>query len=134
MFLGAMAATSTRIRRWSILGLATEPPPGDRHQEGWFGYRAREKAFRMASGGEDGCKLARDPELHREILELLHTWIEGQDLSEKGIMDQLLLIRAILEAAGDPDREFLRRAEQGLPLGILEGLPRTPHVFEEQTS
>eukprot|EP00439_Symbiodinium_sp_Y106_P085202 s1629_g27.t2 len=44
------------------------------------------------------------------------------------------LLRAILEAAGDPDRDFLRRAEEGLPLGILEGLPRTPHVFEEQTS
>eukprot|EP00439_Symbiodinium_sp_Y106_P007140 s5626_g1.t1 len=37
-------------------------------------------------------------------------------------------------AADDPDRDFLRRAEEGLPLGILEGLPRTPHVFEEQTS
>ena len=39
-----------------------------------------------------------------------------------------------MEAADDPDRDFLRRAEEGLPLGILEGLPRTPHVFEEQTS
>ena len=44
----------------------------------------------------------------------------------------LRLLRAMLEAAGDPDREFLRQAEDGLPVGILDPLPRTPHVFEEQ--
>ena len=38
----------------------------------------------------------------------------------------------MLEAAGDPDRDFLRQAEEGLPVGILDPLPRTPHVFEEQ--
>ena len=42
---------------------------------------------------------------------------------------RLRLLRAILDAAGYPDREFL-----GLPLGILERLPRTPPVFEEQSS
>ena len=41
-------------------------------------------------------------------------------------------MRALLEAADDQDREFLGRAEEGLPLGILEPLPRTPHMFEEQ--
>ena len=44
----------------------------------------------------------------------------------------LKLLRAMLEAAGDPDRDFLRQAEEGLPVGILDPLPRTPHVFEEQ--
>ena len=38
----------------------------------------------------------------------------------------------MLEAAGDLDRDFLRQAEEGLPVGILDPLPRTPHVFEEQ--
>ena len=38
----------------------------------------------------------------------------------------------MLEAAGDPGRDFLRQAEEGLPVGILDPLPRTPHVFEEQ--
>ncbi|CAE7939626.1 unnamed protein product, partial [Symbiodinium necroappetens] len=42
------------------------------------------------------------------------------------------LLRAMLEAAGDPDRDFLRQAEDGLPVGILDPLPRTPHVFAEQ--
>ncbi|CAE7346838.1 DSK1 [Symbiodinium sp. KB8] len=68
------------------------------------------EAFRMAAGGEHGCSLAKNEKLQ----------------------SQLRLLRGLLEAAGDPDREFLRRAEEGLPLGILEQLPRTPHVFEEQ--
>ena len=34
-----------------------------------------------------------------------------------------------LQAAGDPDRDFLLPAEEGLPVGMLEPLPRTPHVF-----
>ena len=38
----------------------------------------------------------------------------------------------MLQAADDPDRDFLLKAEKGLPVGILEPLPRTPHVFEEQ--
>ena len=92
-------------------------------------------------GGENS--LVRDSQLHEELLQLLQKWlrIEGQDLSEKDLLAippgqplRLRLLRAILEAAGDPDRDFLRRAEDGLPLGILEGLPRTPHVLEEQTS
>ena len=49
---------------------------------------------------------------------------EGQPL-------RLNLIRAILQAADDPDRDFLLQAEVGLPVGILEPLPRTPQVFEK---
>ena len=41
---------------------------------------------------------------------------------------RLKLIRALIEAADDPDRDFLLQA-----VGILHPLPRTPHVFEEQT-
>ena len=122
--------------------MATRQNPGDRDQADIGSEEELEKeAFRMAEGGEEGCRLARDPEPQKEILELLKTWIEGQDLSEPGLLEipegqplRLRLLRAILEAADDPDRDFLRRAEEGLPLGILEGLPRTPHVFEEQTS
>ena len=60
-------------------------------------------------------------------------------MGEEGLLDvatgqplHLRLLRAMLEAAGDPDRDFLRQAEEGLPVGILDPLPRTPHVFEEQ--
>ena len=97
------------------------------------------EAFRMAAGGEKGCTLASDPELHRQLRELWKDWLEAQDLGEPGLLDvapgqplHLRLLRAMLEAAGDPDRDFLRQAEEGLPVGILDPLPRTPHVFEEQ--
>ena len=97
------------------------------------------EAFRMAAGGERGCTLASDPELHRQLRELWKDWLEAQDLGEPGLLDvapgqplHLKLLRAMLEAAGDPDRDFLRQAEEGLPVGILDPLPRTPHVFEEQ--
>ncbi|CAE7794108.1 unnamed protein product [Symbiodinium sp. CCMP2456] len=36
------------------------------------------------------------------------------------------------QAPGDPDRELLRQAEEGLPVGVLDPLPRTPRVFEKQ--
>ena len=62
----------------------------------------------MAAGGEKGCSLAGDPELHRQLRELWKDWLEAQDLGEPGL------------------------AEEGLPVGILDPLPRTPHVFEEQ--
>ena len=79
------------------------------------------EAFRMAAGGEQGCSLASDPELQSR----------GPGSVGAGAARSALL-RAMLEAAGDPDREFLRQAEDGLPVGILDPLPRTPHVFEEQ--
>ena len=96
--------------------------------------RALEReAFRMAAGGEHGCSLAKNEKLQSQLRQ------EAQDLGEEELLHQaegkplyLRLLRGLLEAAGDPDREFLRRAEEGLPLGILEQLPRTPHVFEEQ--
>ena len=73
------------------------------------------EAFRMAAGGEKGCTLASDPELHRQLRELWKDWLEAQDLGEPGLLDvapgqplHLRLLRAMLEAAGDPDRDFLR--------------------------
>ena len=96
------------------------------------------EAFRMASSGEEGCKLVNS-ELQEAILKILGDWIQAQDLGAQGLLEKapgqplhLRLIRAILQAADDPDRDFLLRAERGLSVGILELLPRTPHVFEEQ--
>ncbi|OLP78827.1 Polyadenylate-binding protein, cytoplasmic and nuclear [Symbiodinium microadriaticum] len=97
------------------------------------------EAFRVAAGGEQGCRLAKDEDLHRQLRQLWQEWLEAQDLGEPDLLHKaegqplyLRLMRALLEAADDPDREFLRRAEEGLPLGILEPLARNPHVFEEQ--
>ena len=53
------------------------------------------------------------------------SWIEAQDSAVPGLIDiaegqplRLKLIRAILQAADDPDRDFLLQAEIGLPVGI----------------
>ena len=45
------------------------------------------EAFRMAAGGEKGCTLASDPELHRQLRELWKDWLEAQDLGEPGLLD-----------------------------------------------
>ena len=97
------------------------------------------EAFRMAARGEQGCSLASDLELQSQLRQLWKEWLEAQDLSEPGLLEvpsgqplYLRLLHAMLEAAGDPDRDFLKQAEGGLPVGILDPLPRTPHVFEEQ--
>ena len=99
------------------------------------------EAFRMAAGGEKGCTLASDPELHRQLRELWKDWLEAQDLGDRGGATRPCTGAAAPPKAAtchargrrrDPDRDFLRQAEEGLPVGILDPLPRTPHVFEEQ--
>ena len=88
----------------------------------------------MAAGGEEGCRLVRDQRFIEELVDTMGSWIEAQDLAVPGLIDiaegqplRLRLMRAILQAADDPDRDFLLQAEIGLPVGILEPLPRTPH-------
>ena len=78
--------------------------------------------------------MARDEVLRNKLLEILCRWLEAQDLGEKDL-DRILenqplrlkLLRRLLEAAGDPDREFLREAEEGLPvknpLSVAEDAP-----------
>ena len=67
----------------------------------------------MAAGGEKGCTLASDLELHRQLRELWKDWLEAQVLGEAGLLNvaprqplHLKLLRAMLEATGDPDRGY----------------------------
>ena len=97
------------------------------------------EVFRMAAGGEEGCRLVRDRRFIEELVDTMGSWIEAQDLAVPGLTDiaegqplRLRLIRAILQAADDLDRDFLLQAEIGLLVTILQPLPRTPHVFEPQ--
>ena len=97
------------------------------------------EVFRMATGGEEGCKLLRNQSYIADIVIALCEWLDAQDLGCDGLSEispgqplRLRLIRALLQAADDPGRDFLLQAEKGLPVGILHPLPRTPHVFEEQ--
>ena len=70
---------------------------------------------------------------------MLRYWLAAQDLGKKDICEitedqlpRLILLRKILEAVGDPDREFLKNAEDELAVGIRYPLAWTPLVFEEQ--
>eukprot|EP00913_Durusdinium_trenchii_P009962 g9349.t1 len=51
---------------------------------------------------------------------------------EEGQPFFLGLMKEVLRKAGDPDWAFLEQAKTGFPLGVLNELPRTPEVFEEQ--
>lgn len=95
------------------------------------------ECFAMA-GGANGCRLVQDAHLREKILGLLAEFCQVKGNKEKplevavGQPFRLGLMRAILEIAGDADCEFLREAEDGLPLGVKHPLPRTPMAFERQ--
>ena len=61
------------------------------------------EVFRMAAGGEDGCRLVRDQRFIKELVDTMGSWTEAQDLAAPGLIDiaegqplRLKLIRAIL--------------------------------------
>ena len=75
----------------------------------------------MAIGGEKGCKLVQNEGYIGEIVATIGDWIDAQDLACPGLLDtapgqplKLRLTRAVLQAADDPDRDFLLQAEEGL--------------------
>ena len=83
-----------------------------------------EKDFRMAAGGEKGCTLVSDTDLHHQLRELWKGWLEAQDLGEEGLLDvapgqplHLRLLRAMLEAAGDRIGTSSGRLKRGYPSG-----------------
>ena len=92
------------------------------------------EAFRMARGGES-FSLVRDEAFLSDVRLALKQHLSlGADclVKAEGQPFFLRMIAGVLEKANDPDHEFLRRAEVGLPVGILESLPRTRAVFERQ--
>ena len=89
----------------------------------------------MATGGEDGCRLLRNQSYIADIVIALCEWLDAQDLGGEGLSEiavgqplRLRLIRALLQAADDPDRDFLLQAEKGLPVGILHPLYLEHHM------
>ena len=88
------------------------------------------EAFRMA------FKMVRDEEFISEVVEVFRGSL-GLDVEDVRVAEgqpfRLRLMRKMLESCGDPDFEFLEQAEEGLPLGILNDLPRTPAIYERQT-
>ena len=64
----------------------------------------------MAAGGERGCKLASDQELHHDLRKLWKSWLEGQDLSEPGLLEvapgPAPLATGIATPSGKPRRGY----------------------------
>eukprot|EP00439_Symbiodinium_sp_Y106_P034280 s5728_g4.t1 len=57
------------------------------------------EAFRMAAGGEQGCSLASDPELQSQLRQLWKEWLEAQDLSEPGLLEDSPRLRGTAKVA-----------------------------------
>ena len=85
---------------------------GEGRYESWrHGYVGK----RSLQHGEAGCKLVTDQRLIEELVDTVGSWIEDQDLAVVGLIDiaegqPLRLIRPILHAAQNPDRDFLLQA------------------------
>ena len=112
-----------------VMGHAGGPIPFDR------------VVFEMATKGEAGCSLVSDLVLHAAIRSAMieHLGAKGWEIGDldeisPGQPFRLRLMSALLRDAGDPDWQVLLDAQHGLPVGIKNPLPRTPEVYEEQTS
>ena len=97
--------------------------------------------FEMAAKGEAGCNLVQNQELKDGLVDLWRNMLQQEGYNTAGLADiaegqpfRLRLMEALLDRAGDPDHRFLLQGEKGYPVGVLQPLPRTPHMYEEQTS
>lgn len=97
--------------------------------------------FEMAAKGEEGCKLVKNDALSSQLVQLWCDGLHGEGYNTENIQHvaegqpfKLRLMEALLDRAGDPDHKFLLQGESGYPVGVLHPLPRTPHMYEEQTS
>ena len=110
--------------------------------EGCGGISKLDKAcFEMAVKGEQGCNLVKDENIRDKLLESMTSslekngWKVGEiDRISEGQPFRLRLMQALLQQLGDSDHKFLLDGEVGFPVGVLNPLPRTPHMYEEQTS
>jgi len=99
------------------------------------------ECFQMAAKGEQGCNLVRDQGLQSKLVDLWITLLGEEGYETEGLGEiadgqpfRLKLMQALSERAGDPDHRFLLQGQEGFPVGVLHQLPRTPHMYEEQTA
>ena len=110
--------------------------------EGCGGLSKLDKAcFEMAVKGEMGCSLVKDENVRSRLLAAMTSALEKQGWDIAGINRisdgqpfRLRLMQALLQQLGDSDHKFLLDGEVGFPVGVLNPLPRTPHMYEEQTT
>ena len=53
----------------------------------WLREELEREVFRMAAGGEEGCRLVRDQHFIEELVDTLASWIEAQDLAVPGLIE-----------------------------------------------
>ena len=97
--------------------------------------------FDMSVKGEAGCGMVKDEGLKELILYKMVEAISEQGVEVDGLLHiaegqpfRLRLMQKLLQLLGDSDHLFLLDGEVGYPVGVLNPLPRTPHMYEEQTS
>ena len=97
--------------------------------------------FEMAVKGDAGCGIVKDEQLKDKLrkfwISLLRKYGSTQEDLDHVATGQpffLRLIKELLAFGEDADREFLSQGEVGFPVGVLSPLPRTPHMYEEQSS
>ena len=97
--------------------------------------------FEMAAKGEEGCILVKNETVKQQLVDFWSNCFEKEGYNAQGLIDvaagqpfRLKLMEALLDRAGDPDHKFLLEGEKGFPVGVIKPLPRTPHMYEEQTS
>ena len=97
--------------------------------------------FDMSVKGEAGCELVKDEKFKMELLERMVNSLAEEGVDVQGLLHiaegqpfRLRLMQKLLQQLGDSDHLFLLDGEVGFPVGVLHQLPRTPHMYEEQTS
>ena len=97
--------------------------------------------FEMAAKGEEGCTLVKNETVKQQLVDFWSSSLEKEGYNAQGLTEvaagqpfRLKLMEALLDRAGDPDHKFLLDGEKGFPVGVIRPLPRTPHMYEEQTS
>ena len=97
--------------------------------------------FEMAAKGEEGCTLVKNEKVKQQLVEFWSNSLAKEGYDTQGLTDiaagqpfRLKLMEALLDRAGDPDHRFLLEGATGFPVGVIKPLPRTPHMYEEQTS
>ena len=97
--------------------------------------------FDMSVKGEAGCELVKDEKFKMELLDRMVNSLAEEGVEVQGLLHvaegqpfRLRLMQKLLQQLGDSDHLFLLDGEVGFPVGVLHQLPRTPHMYEEQTS
>ena len=106
------------------------------------GHKKLDKVcFDMAVKGESGCEMVKDEKLKHDLLDKMVEALGERGVNTESLLQvaegqpfRLRLMQSMLQQIGDPDHLFLLDGEIGYSVGVIHQLPRTPHMYEEQTT